>query len=68
MSFVNFFLLWIFVPETKNLTLEEIGELFGDVNADSIDHKSVESHAYKENEKLKGIVRVNSFENSQTSV
>lgn len=68
MSFVNFFLLWVFVPETKNLTLEEIGELFGDVNADSIDHKSVESHAYKENEKLKGIVRVNSFENSQTSV
>lgn len=38
LSFINIFMVWKFLPETKGLSLEEIGEVFGDEVAVKLTH------------------------------
>lgn len=58
---VSIVLVYFFVPETKNLSLEEIGELFGD---EVVVHLSADGHHVVESEK----VDVNLVENKAVPV
>jgi len=52
---VSTVLIYFFVPETSRLSLEEIGELFGD---EVVVHLSADGHGIVEQQKLQAAVHI----------
>jgi hypothetical protein len=52
-------IIYFFVPETSKLSLEEIGEIFGD---EVVVHLTNDGHGIVESEKVGGVERVEEVE------
>ena len=62
---VSFVLIYLFVPETSRLSLEEIGELFGD---EVVVHLNADGHGIIEQQKLQGAVHIEDIGNEKVAV